>query len=72
MEIFVSTSDGKHPCLRHRGVLYYCTADELAEKFGLTEFQIELDQGQRARDRKEFRRKAIQERNANLQKPWGY
>lgn len=72
METFVSTSDGKNSCLRHRGVLYYCSADELAAQLGVDEFQIEIDPGQRARDRKEFRRKATQERNANLPKPWGY
>ena len=72
METFVSTSDGKNSCLRHRGVLYYCSADELATQLGIDEFQIEIDPGQRSRDRKEFRRKAMQERNANLPKPWGY
>lgn len=72
METFISTSDGRHSCLRHKGVLYYCSPDELAAQLGITEFTIELDPGQRARDLKEQRRERIKRYNASLPLPWGY
>jgi hypothetical protein len=73
MEIFVSTSDGKFSCLRHKGILYYCGPDELAKQLGIEEYQIELDPGQRERDKKDAARRRVREVNAQRQsiERWG-
>lgn len=72
MEIFVSTSDGKFPCLRYMGVLHYCSPDELATKLGITDWGIELDPGQKERDLKDARIARLARHNNSLDKPWGY
>lgn len=63
METFTSTSDGKFPCLRHKGVLYYLAPDELAKALGITEYTIELDPGQLQRDQKAAARARVRAHN---------
>lgn len=72
METFISTSDGKYPCLRYKDGLHYCSPDELAQKFGIVEYEIVLDPAQRERDIAEERRRAARAYNAGLPEPWGF
>lgn len=72
-EVFISTSDGKFSCLRHKGILYYISPDELAKHLGIETYTIELDPAQRERDKKDAARRRVREINQQRQsiERWG-